>query len=131
MSNENKTVFLVDDDQDILTQLKFELNRSGYNVITAESQADAEAMIKDISPDVAVFDLMMENSDSGFTLCYHMKKKHPGVPVILVTAVTSETGLSFETVNSHERAWINADAILNKPVRGEQLKGEIERLTKK
>ena len=41
------------------------------------------------APDLAIVDLMMEYKDSGFALCYHIKKKDPSIPVILVTAVTS------------------------------------------
>ena len=39
---------------------------------------------------------MMENVDAGFTLCYHIQKKDPTIPVILVTSVNSETGLDFD-----------------------------------
>ncbi len=59
-----------------------------------------------------------------------MKKKYPGMPVVLVTAVTSETGLEFDAATDEERSWVKADALLAKPVRFEQLKREIERLAK-
>jgi hypothetical protein len=48
--------------------------------------------------------------------------------VILVTAVTAETGLSFSPTTGAERAWVGADALLAKPIRFEQLKREVERL---
>ena len=43
------------------------------------------------------------------------------MPVILVTAVASETGLDFDAATAEERGWIKADAVLDKPVRFEQL----------
>ena len=73
-------------------------------------------------------DVMMENPDAGFTLCYHIRKKYPSVPVILVTSVNSETGLDFAMASDEERSWIKADAMLTKPIRFEQLKREIDRL---
>ena len=48
--------------------------------------------------------------------------------MILVTAVTSETGLVFDPTSPAERAWVGADAVLAKPIRFEQLKREIDRL---
>ena len=39
---------------------------------------------------------MMEQHDDGFVLSHHLKRRFPGLPVILVTAVTSETGLVFD-----------------------------------
>jgi CheY-like chemotaxis protein len=72
----------------------------------------------------------MENPDAGFTLCYHIRKRDPSIPVILVTSVNSETGMEFATATDRERSWIKADALLAKPVRFEQLRREIDRLLK-
>jgi len=70
-----------------------------------------------------VLDLMMEHMDAGFNLAYRIKKMDKSIPVILVTAVESETGMGFGT-----GGWLKADAVLAKPVRFEQLKREIDRL---
>lgn len=126
-----KTVLVVDDDIDYLNQIQIQLEAAGFDVLTAEGQKQAEESLKCHKPDLAVVDLMMEHQDSGFVLCYHIKKLYPFVPVILVTAVTSETGLEFDTTTEEERSWIKADRILAKPIRYEQLCAEIERLTGK
>jgi CheY-like chemotaxis protein len=73
---------------------------------------------------------MMENDDSGFILCYKIKRKYPDVPVILATAVSHETGMSFSIDSEQERAWIRADVYLEKGIRPEQLDHEIMRLLK-
>lgn len=122
-----KTILVVDDDVDFLTQHRILLESVGYEVLTAESQAQAEELLTRQQPDLAVVDLMMENADGGFALCYHIKKQNPGIPVILVTAVASETGLEFDASTDEERTWVKADAFLAKPVRFEQLRREIER----
>jgi len=123
-----KTILLVDDDADLLTGLVFQLKRLGFATVTAETQREGERLIDETSPDIAVFDLMLEHLDAGFTLCHRMKRKHPETPVILLTGVTAETGIEFETVTSDERSWVKADAMLAKPIRFEQLQREIERL---
>lgn len=122
-----KTILVVDDDPDFIAQHQMLLESAGYSVVTAESREEAEKMMDESKPDLAMIDLMMEKADDGFTLCYHIKKKHPNVPVILVTAVASETGIEFDAATEEERAWVKADAFLTKPIRFEQLCREIER----
>ena len=78
--------------------------------------------------DVAVLDVMMENPDAGFVLCHHLRKHDATIPVILVTSVNSDTGMDFDMVTEEDRQWIKADALLSKPIRFEQLLGEINRL---
>jgi CheY-like chemotaxis protein len=126
----NKTILVVDDDVDFLTQHKIYLESLGYSVVTAESQRQAEEILKTLRPDLAMVDLMMEHVDGGFALCYHIKKIDPAIPVILVTAVSSETGLEFDASTQEERSWVKADVMLAKPVRFDQLKRELERLMK-
>jgi DNA-binding response OmpR family regulator len=125
-----KTIFVVDDDFDFASQQKIQLEKAGFNVVTADSQRRAEELLTQMRPDLAIVDLMMEYKDSGFALCYHIKKKDPTIPVILVTSVTSETGLEFDAATEEERSWVKADAMLAKPLRFEQLLGEIQQLLK-
>lgn len=123
-----KTALLVDDDIDFLEQHKFGLESIGFKVITAETQKDAEELIKSEKYDLAVFDLMMENEDSGFILSYKSKSKNPDVPVILATSVTNETGLQFDSATEESRSWIKADIMLDKDLRFEQLERAIKTL---
>ena len=129
--NENitgKTVLLVDDDPDFLYQQQRQLEAAGLTVITAENEKQAENILAEVRPDLAVVDLMMDNVDGGFTLCYHIKKLDPAIPVILVTSVNNETGLHFDAADPEQQSWIKADAFLSKPIRFEQLKKEVDRL---
>jgi len=131
MSEEKvKTVLVVDDDDDFRWQQKVQLEAAGFNVLEAANLADAQKALEATRPDIALVDLMMEEVDAGFTLCYHIKKKDPTIPVILISAVTSETGMEFDAATPEERSWVKADAMLAKPVRLEQLKREIARLLK-
>ena len=81
----NVTILIVDDDQDYLYQLQIKIQNFGYQTITAESQKEAEELIEKVKPDLAILDLMMENEDSGFILCYKMKKKYPDLPIIIAS----------------------------------------------
>jgi CheY-like chemotaxis protein len=121
-------ILLVDDDEDFLFQHRVQLENAGFAVTTANTRAAAEEQAAAIIPDLAILDLMMEQHDDGFVLSHHLKRRFPRLPVILVTAVTSETGLVFDPASPAERAWIGADAVLAKPIRFEQLRQEIDRL---
>ncbi|MFP4470846.1 MAG: response regulator [Bacteroidales bacterium] len=125
-----KTILIVDDDMDYLFQQKLKVERFGFEVITAESQREGEQVINSVKPDLAIFDLMMENEDSGFILSYKLKKKYPEVPVILATAVTAETGMSFDLSEDTNKEWIKADLFLDKGIRADQLEKEIKKLLK-
>jgi CheY-like chemotaxis protein len=125
MKKSDFTILVADDDPDYLFQTVFNLEKAGYKTISVESQAEAEAVISEFKPDLAIFDLMMESEDSGFILCYKIRKKYPDVPVILATAVSRETGLSFSIDSEKEKEWIRADRYLEKGIRPEQLDHEI------
>jgi DNA-binding NtrC family response regulator len=121
-------ILLVDDDQDFAVQTRMHLESAGYTVSVAESVAQAEGLLENEKPDLAVVDLMLENTDGGFVLSHHIKKKYPGLPVIMLSGVASETGIPFDAATDEEREWISVDVFLAKPVRFEKLDQEIRRL---
>lgn len=130
MEDTNKTILIVDDDSDYLFQLEHSVKKMGFKVISAESQKEAEKILETTKPDLAIFDLMMENEDSGFILSYKSKKKYPDVPIIIATAVAAETRMSFDAQSESEKQWIKADLYLEKGIRHDQLHREIVRLLK-
>jgi len=123
-----KKILVVDDDLDLLEQMNAVLAAAGYAVTTAGGRAEGEEAILKMKPDLAILDLMMEEKDSGFVLSYQIKKLYPDTPVILLTAVSGATGLSFTDQNPNARSWIKVDTIMDKPIRPEQLKSEVHRL---
>lgn len=130
MDKNKKTILLIDDDYDYLIQQKTMLEGEGFNIITAEGEEQTRKILDSSSFDIAIVDLMMEGMDSGFMLSYELKKKFPEVPVIMVTAVTNQTGLVFDSITDSEKKWIKADSVFSKPIRTEQLIKEIQRLLK-
>jgi DNA-binding response OmpR family regulator len=125
-----KTVLIVDDDMDYLFQMKIKVEQFGFETITADGQKEAEMIIETTRPDLAILDLMMENDDSGFILAYKIKRKYPEVPIIIATAVTAETGMTFDINSDENKQWIKADLFLDKGIRADQLQKEINKLLK-
>jgi DNA-binding response OmpR family regulator len=130
MKENKKTVLIVDDDVDYLAQMEIQVKKLGFDVITADNQKSGEEIINREKVDLAIIDLMMENKDSGFILCYKMKKKNPQMPVIIASAVTAETGLNFGVETEADRSWIKADTFIEKGIRPDQLEREINKLLK-
>jgi len=124
----SKTILVVDDDPDILEQLKLVLSGDGYEVVAAGSHQEAEELLVSMAPDLAIVDLMMEEKDSGFVLCHQIRKLHPNTAVIILTAVRAATGLSFEAQSPAARSWVQADCVIDKPVRPEFLRNKVRQL---
>jgi CheY-like chemotaxis protein len=126
----SKKILVVDDDPDITEQLSLLLKQEGYDVVAAAGREEAEQALLGGKPDLAILDLMMEHTDSGFMLCHEIKRLFPGTPVILLTSVKAATGLSFEAASAEQQSWVKADRVLDKPLRPEQLRNEVRRLLK-
>jgi CheY-like chemotaxis protein len=130
MNTEKKNILIVDDDMDYLSQIEMQVKGMGYEVKTAHGEKEAEELLEQGKPDLAIIDLMMENKDSGFILSYKMKKRFPSMPIIIASAVTSETGLNFGLETEEDKKWIHADKFLEKGIRKDQLEREISKLLK-
>jgi DNA-binding response OmpR family regulator len=122
----SKKILLVDDDPDFVKQNKLLLERSGFAVQSAGTEKEAMEIINNAMPDLVIVDLMLERADGGFSLSYHIKKKSPQTPVILVTSVVHDYGLDFNADTDEERSWIKADMVVDKPIRFEQLLADIK-----
>ena len=123
-----KKILIADDDQDLLLQMELYVKKMGFEVETAETQKEAELKLNNFNPDLCIFDLMMENKDSGFILSYKSKKKNPKVPVIIISAVTAETGMNFSLETDANHTWMKADLFLEKNIRADQLHREMNKL---
>jgi CheY-like chemotaxis protein len=59
MSNENKTILVIDDDVNYLSATKELLETQGYNVETYPQPFGATALIKKLNPDLVLLDINM------------------------------------------------------------------------
>jgi len=125
-----KKVLLVDDDEDFLEMHTAVLEHRGYEVIAARSSRECLEKLEEVKPDIVVLDVMMEQFDAGFKASGKIKDKYADVPVMLLTAIGTQTNLDFSS--SKDVLEISrADALLDKPVSPKVLIDEIERLTSK
>ena len=124
----DKKILLVDDDLDLLEQNKILLESKGFKVVTAEGSKKGWEVFKQELPDAAIIDLIMEEHDSGFILCYKIKKDEHGknIPVFILTSATYITGFKFGASTEEEKEWIKCDGILNKPIIIDDLVNKLE-----
>lgn len=129
MSNDNKyTILIADDDPDLLDQLKIRLEAKNYKILSASSHNEAVQIIEEKTFDLAIFDLVMEFQDSGFILSYKLKQKYPDKPVIILSSMVREFNVQNQQFSQPEKAWLKANAVIQKGVRFEILLSEIESL---
>lgn len=128
MAELKKTILVVDDDSDLLDQMKIRLESKGFDVISALGQKEALRVIEERPFDLAIVDLMMEYKDSGFILSYKIKQKDANKPVIIMSSAVHELNLHAQVSSQPERAWLKADAAVQKGVRFEILLAEVHRL---
>jgi two-component system alkaline phosphatase synthesis response regulator PhoP len=86
-----KKILLVDDEEDILEFLKYNLERENFEVLVSTNGEDALKQLSQ-SPDLIVLDIMMPGMD-GFELYELIKKNNESqdIPIIFLTAKSGET----------------------------------------
>lgn len=89
---EEKKILIVDDEEDLLEILQYNLNNEGY--LTDVALSAEEALKKDIGDyDMIILDIMM-GEISGFKMADKLRKEmHSNIPVIFLTARDTENDL--------------------------------------
>ncbi len=87
-NNPSHSILIVDDEPDIRGTLQEFLEDEGYNVITAESGAQALTIIESETVNLVLTDLLMPGMD-GIELTKQISRTKPELPVVLMTAYAS------------------------------------------
>jgi CheY-like chemotaxis protein len=80
------TILCVDDERTGLLVRKFVLEKSGYQVMTAERAPQAIAIVQKTPLDAIVLDYVMPEMD-GLRLAKTIRQINPDVPIIMLTAL--------------------------------------------
>jgi two-component system alkaline phosphatase synthesis response regulator PhoP len=90
----NEKVLAVDDEEDILELLKFNLSREGYQVLCAESGEQALRLVRSGNPDLIVLDLMLPGID-GLEVTRRLKNDPDtkNIPIVMLTAKGEEADI--------------------------------------
>ena len=104
------TILIVDDEEDILELLAYNLEREGYQTLVARDGQKAINVAESTQPDLIILDIMMPNVD-GLEACARLRE-HPvlrAVPILFLTARTEDA----DYVSGLDAG---ADVYLTKPI---------------
>jgi two-component system alkaline phosphatase synthesis response regulator PhoP len=89
-----ETVLVVDDEEDILELVRYNLEKEGYSVVGVTTGEDALAATRMKLPDAVVLDLMLPGVD-GLEVCRRLKGDLTTrqIPIIMLTAKGSEADI--------------------------------------
>ncbi|WP_400242737.1 winged helix-turn-helix domain-containing protein [Niallia sp. JL1B1071] len=102
-----KKVLVVDDEQSIVTLLKYNLQQAGYDVLTAMDGEEGLNLALTANPDVILLDLMLPKKD-GMDVCKELRQQKVLTPILMLTAKDDE----FDKVLGLE---LGADDYMTKP----------------
>ncbi len=84
----SSTVLIIEDEETLLEALKYNLEREGYNVLTAEDGAVGLETARSASPDLVALDLMLPEMD-GLEVC-RILRRESDAPILMLTAKGEE-----------------------------------------
>jgi len=105
-----QTVLIVDDEQDILDLISYNLSKEGYKVHTAANGLKAVELARQLRPDLVILDIMMPGMD-GFEVCRTLRQD----------ATTAASAIMFLTAKAGEIDQVlglelGADDYIQKPI---------------
>jgi two-component system alkaline phosphatase synthesis response regulator PhoP len=82
-------VLVVDDEQSIVTLLEYNLDKAGFEVVTAMDGEEGKRLAETESPDIIILDLMLPKMD-GMDVCKQLRQEKVMTPILMLTAKDEE-----------------------------------------
>ena len=82
------TILVVEDEENLLAAIKYNLDNEGYLSITANNGTEAIGLVSSEDPDLVILDVMLPELD-GLEVCRIIRKDND-VPIIFLTAKDQE-----------------------------------------
>lgn len=125
MKKKDIKILLVDDEQDILEIIGYNLSQEGYQIVTASNGKEAIAKAKKEHPQLIIMDVMMPEMD-GMEACENIRK----IPEL------KETIITFLTARSEDYSQVagfdaGADDYIAKPIKPKVLVSKVQALLRR
>lgn len=94
MGEQKKRILVVEDEEDILALLHFNLVKAGYEVDCAACGEEGLKQVKEKHPDLILLDLMLPGID-GLDICRRLRRDEEteAIPIIMLTARGEEADI--------------------------------------
>lgn len=117
-------ILVVDDEQDMVELLTYNLKERGYEVLASADGLDALNKARRHLPDLILLDLMLDGID-GYSVCEILRRQPStaSVPVIMITALAGQ----IARLNGMAAG---ADDFITKPFSPQELMERIQRVLK-
>jgi two-component system cell cycle response regulator len=119
---DDKTILIVDDEEDIRVNLETSLGAEGYKTVLAASGEEALKLARSMAPDVALVDIMMPDMD-GYELCRKLKADESTKAIMIVFASALR-----KTQNKVDGLDMGADDYVTKPFNMPELLAKLRAL---
>jgi two-component system, OmpR family, alkaline phosphatase synthesis response regulator PhoP len=118
-------ILLVDDEEDILEFISYNLAKEGYKVFTAKNGVEALKVAEKQVPHLVILDVMMPEMD-GITACEEMRKI-PSLNNTIIALLTAR-GEDYSQIAGFDAG---ADDYITKPIRPNVLVSRVKALLKR
>lgn len=125
MKKKDITILLVDDEQDILEIVGYNLSQEGYKIVTAVNGKDAIAKAKKELPHLIIMDVMMPEMD-GMESCEAIRKI-PELSHVIITFLTARSE-DYSQVAGFDAG---ADDYITKPIKPKLLVSKVKALLRR
>ena len=125
MKKEDIRILLVDDEQDILEIVGYNLSLEGYQVFTAKNGVEAVSKAKKKLPHLVILDVMMPEMD-GIEACEIMRNT-PSLEHTIITFLTAR-GEDYSQLAGFEAG---ADDYIQKPIKPKVLMSKVKALLRR
>lgn len=124
-------ILVVDDDVDFVNATSTLLRAKKYTVVSAPNGEEGYTKAKAEVPDLMLLDVMMTHDAEGFEIARRLKEDPAtkAIPIIMITGIRKEKGLPFGFEPDDD--WLPVKAVLEKPVKPDELLKKIEEMLKK
>ncbi len=106
------TLFIVDDEEDMLQTLQFYFQQEGYDVKTFSKSKDMMDVLESEKPDLILMDVNLRRND-GRTICRLIKTKYGIKAPIILFSADAEVETEYKN--------FNADGFISKPFSLEEI----------
>jgi len=125
MKKKDLRILLVDDEQDILEIVGYNLSQEGYQIYTAKNGIEAVAKAKKKNPHLIILDVMMPEMD-GIEACETIRNT-PGLENTIITFLTAR-GEDYSQLAGFEAG---ADDYIQKPIKPKVLMSKVKALLRR